>query len=129
VKTCLARDGNGYVYFKRQGDASYTEAQKVPFSVRNCAPSSGCYGNASFYEYTKDMYSAHNRWRGIIKGIRIDPADDGVAGTNRDTIAFDYIRLTRAISTSTIKSLQFQELVTRCRRWSQRNWSLPQSYG
>jgi hypothetical protein len=96
------RDGNGYIYFKRQGDVSYSEERKVFFSVNNCGPSSGCYGNAGFYEYSKDMYAAHSLWRGTITGIRIDPADNGVAGTNRDTIGFDYVRLLPVISTSAI---------------------------
>ena len=96
------RDNNGYIYFKRQGDANYSEQRKIFFRVNNCGPSAGCYGNAGFYEYTKDLYSAHDLWRGTITGIRIDPAEDGVSGTNRDTIGFDYVRLTPTISTSTI---------------------------
>ena len=96
------RDGNGYIYFKRQGDANYSEQRKIFFPVNNCGPNSGCYGNAGFYESRKDLYSAHSLWRGTITGIRIDPAEDGVSGTNRDTIGFDYVRLVPAISTSAI---------------------------
>jgi hypothetical protein len=33
------------------------------------------------------------KWTGTITGIRIDPANDGKAGTNTDSMGFDFIRL------------------------------------
>jgi hypothetical protein len=99
-----APDGNGNIYFKTQAENAFNENKKVSFSVFNCAPPSAnptvsCYGHAPFHRYFVNMAS-HQKWNGIITGIRVDPADNGVAGTNKDTIGFDYVRLEPAITTA-----------------------------
>lgn len=84
-------DGNGYVYFKTSNEPYFSETKKVAFHVSNCA----LCGNAAFLTYTVDMWQS-SRWAGQqIIGIRIDPGDNGQAGTNRDSVGFDYIRLSQ----------------------------------
>lgn len=97
-----APDGFGNIYFKTQSENAFNENKKVPFSVFNCAPPGpnptvSCYGHAPFHQYTVDM-SRHAKWTGVITGIRVDPAEDGISGTNKDTIGFDYVRLQPAIT-------------------------------
>ena len=84
-----ARDGYGSIYFKTAEDNRYTDYKRVEFYVQNCA----LCGNAPFYNYSISMAS-NPWWRGTITGIRIDPANAGQSGTNKDSIGFDYIRLT-----------------------------------
>jgi murein DD-endopeptidase MepM/ murein hydrolase activator NlpD len=96
-----ARDGNGEIFFRTQAENSYHPDKSIPFTVKHCPPGSGCYGGASFYPYSIHM-GGHQKWRGVITGIRIDPANDGVPGTNRDTVAFDFVRLAPTISAATI---------------------------
>lgn len=86
-----AQDRYGNIYFKTRSENYYSDDKRVEFTVSNCPPSS-CGGNASFA--TRSIYvGGHAKWRGVITGIRIDPANNGLAGTNKDTIGFDYIRL------------------------------------
>ena len=33
------------------------------------------------------------KWTGIVTGIRVDPSENGVQGTNKDSIGIDYIRV------------------------------------
>jgi hypothetical protein len=82
-------DRFGNVYFKTQSENFYSADKRVEFTVQNC---SLC-GNASFVTYTINM-SANSKWTGTITGIRIDPANDGKAGTNSDSVGFDFVRLT-----------------------------------
>lgn len=97
-----AVDGYGNVYFMTQSDPSYTADKRVEFAVNvvDGCPSPTCEGNAPFLEYSVDMWknpfgsqNLNEKWTGTITGIRIDPANDGRAGTNTDTVGFDYIKL------------------------------------
>lgn len=83
-----ALDGNGNLYFKTNAENYYSEDKKVSFTVSNCY----LCGNAPFYSYSVYMGS-NSKWNGIITGIRIDPAERGQGGTNADSIAIDYVRL------------------------------------
>jgi Tol biopolymer transport system component len=87
-----AQDGNGRIYFKTQASNFYSDDKSVPFPVNNCVPGA-CNGGAPFRDYSILMYGRNDKWSGTITGIRVDPADNGRAGTNVDTIGFDYIRL------------------------------------
>jgi murein DD-endopeptidase MepM/ murein hydrolase activator NlpD len=94
-----AGDQFGKIYFRTQSE-DFSETKTIPFQVHNCPPSS-CNGNAPFVDY--DIYlGANPRWTGTITGIRLDPANNGTGGTNKDSIGIDYIRLIAAISASTI---------------------------
>lgn len=35
----------------------------------------------------------NTKWTGTITGVRLDPTGNGKAGTNKDAIGIDYIRL------------------------------------
>lgn len=83
-----AIDPYGNVYFKVQGDAGFSAEKRVEFRVQNCA----LCGSAPFVYYSIDMRQDPD-WVGTIVGIRIDPANDGKANTNTDSVAFDYVRL------------------------------------
>jgi len=86
-----ALDGNGSIYFKTRTENYYSEDMKINFAVAYCPPNS-CGGNAPFYYY--NLYVGwHPKWAGTITGVRVDPANNGQGGTNKDTIGFDYIRL------------------------------------
>lgn len=91
-------DGNGYVYFRTQAHNSYSETMKVPFTASHCGAGSSCYGNAPFVNYPVKMSDSLS-WTGNITGIRIDPADTGEGGTNRDTVGFDNIGFAAPITT------------------------------
>ncbi|MDQ3802259.1 MAG: M23 family metallopeptidase [Acidobacteriota bacterium] len=83
-----AADNRGKIYFKTRVEDFYSEDKSISFTVNNC----GLCGNASFYTYT--VYAAwHLKWANTITGIRLDPAQSGTGGTNRDSIGIDYIRL------------------------------------
>lgn len=80
-------DNVGAVYFKTANENYYSEDKKLLFNVSNC---SLC-GNAGFYEYY--VSTSHGKWNGTITGLRLDPSGTGVAGTNRDSIGLDFIRV------------------------------------
>lgn len=87
-----ALDSYGSIYFRTSEENYYSEWKQVAFQppVNNC---SLC-GNAQFYEYT--IYMGNNQyWRSTITGIRVDPARNGQGGTNRDSVGFDYIRISQ----------------------------------
>lgn len=86
-----ALDGYGNIYFKTRAEDYYSPDKKIDFHVANCPPAS-CGGNAPFYYYNLHV-GWHPKWLGLITGIRVDPANDGLSGTNKDTIGFDYVRL------------------------------------
>jgi len=78
-----ATDGNGKIYFKTDSENSYNENKTITFSVIN---------NGQFYDYNINAY-LHSKWIGKITGIRIDPANAGLSGTNADTIGWSWVRL------------------------------------
>ncbi len=83
-----ALDSNGEIYFTTQADPSWNTAKRVPFTVQNCY----LCGNAGFVTYFVKM--CNNRsWTGTITGIRIDPATNGQSNTNKDSVAWDYIKV------------------------------------
>lgn len=82
-------NNHGAIYFKTDWQDRYTESKRIDFAVRNWTTS----GNARFANNLIYM-GLHPNWRGRITGIRIDPTDRGKARTNRDTIGFDYIKIT-----------------------------------
>lgn len=85
-----AVDNRGKIYFKTRVENFYSEDKSISFTVNSC----GLCGNASFYTYT--IYAAwHPKWANTITGIRLDPAQSGTGGTNRDSIGIDYIRITQ----------------------------------
>ncbi len=90
-----AGDKFGNIYFRTQAD-DYSEDKRIPFDVSNCPPSS-CNGNAPFRDYNIYLDS-NSKWAGTITGIRIDPAINGIGGTNKDSIGIDYVRLLPAVS-------------------------------
>ncbi len=45
-----------------------------------------------WYEYSISM-AENPLWKGTVTGFRIDPANNGIAGTNEDTVGFEYIRV------------------------------------
>lgn len=79
------QDNNSAVYFKTSDSPSFSEDKKINFLVTT---------GPEWYEYTILM-SGNVFWKGIITGLRIDPADYGNPDTedNTDTFGFDYIRL------------------------------------
>ena len=84
-----AIDPFGNVYFKTQSENFYSADKRVEFTVSNCSLCT----NASFVTYTVNM-TGNAKWTGTITGIRIDPANDGKAGTNTDSVGFDFVRIT-----------------------------------
>src|SRR5262249_40070986 len=84
-------DGNGYVYFKTSSEPFFSETKKVPFQVANCP----LCGTAAFVIYRIDMWQSPMWFGQQINGIRIDPGNSGQAGTNRDSVGLDYIRLSQ----------------------------------
>jgi len=82
-----ASDSIGKIYF-RTASEDYSESKSVTFVVNSC---SLC-GSAPYYEYVVSM-SVNGNWTGSITGIRVDPAQAGTAGTNRDAIGIDYVRI------------------------------------
>jgi hypothetical protein len=83
-------DDTAAVYFRTQAENFYSEDKKVVFRATNCA----LCGNAPFNGYTILM-TGNSKWTGTITGLRFDPTGSGQAGTNRDSIGIDYIRLTQ----------------------------------
>jgi len=77
-----ANDGHLVIYFKTKSEPDYKDDKMISYSIQN---------DAQWHEYS--FSSKHEKWSGIITGIRIDPADSGIAGSNKDIIKFDYIRL------------------------------------
>lgn len=91
VRINLASNGldrYGNVYFRTEYENYYSADKRVEFSVQNC---SLC-GSAGFNVYSLYM-DGHPKWAGRITGIRVDAANNGQAGTNADSIAFDYVAL------------------------------------
>jgi hypothetical protein len=82
-------DPFGNIYFRTQSENFYSSDKRVAFTVQNC---SLC-GTASFVTYTINM-NGNSKWTGTITGLRVDPANDGKAGTNTDSMGVDFIRLT-----------------------------------
>jgi murein DD-endopeptidase MepM/ murein hydrolase activator NlpD len=78
-----ASDTNGKIYFKTDISNNYSEDKSKSFTVTN---------NGTFKTYILDMNGVSN-WTGKITGIRIDPADSGVSGTNSDTVGWEWIWL------------------------------------
>lgn len=87
-----ALDGWANIYYKTQEEDYYSPEKQVGFFVNAYCPSYVCLGKASFQTYSIYM-GWQAKWRGKITGIRVDPANAGQAGTNKDTVGFDYIRL------------------------------------
>ena len=86
-----ALDGYGSINFKTRAEDYYSPDKRIDFQVAYCPPSS-CGGVAPYYYY--NLYVGwHHKWLGLITGIRVDPANNGLAGTNQDTVGFDYVRL------------------------------------
>lgn len=85
-----APDRKGTIFFKTTGaDGSYAPDKQISFDVRN--PEFAMSGNAPFNDYSIPL--THQKWTGKITGIRIDPAEAGATGTNKDSIGIDWIRL------------------------------------
>jgi murein DD-endopeptidase MepM/ murein hydrolase activator NlpD len=76
-----APDMNGKVYFKTSTSNFYSEDKSVTFWVTN---------DGVFRNYILNM-RLNNKWVGKITGVRIDPADNGIASTNVDTIGWNWI--------------------------------------
>ncbi|AKB32495.1 hypothetical protein MSSIH_1805 [Methanosarcina siciliae HI350] len=76
-------DNTGTVYFKTSESPSYGEDKKVKFTVMT---------GPGWYEYSVSM-ADNSLWEGTVTGIRIDPANNGITGTNEDTVGFEYIRV------------------------------------
>ena len=76
-----APDMNGKIYFKTSTSNFYSEDKSVAFWITN---------DGVFRNYPLDM-RVNSRWTGKITGIRIDPANSGISGTNVDTIGWKWI--------------------------------------
>jgi murein DD-endopeptidase MepM/ murein hydrolase activator NlpD len=83
-----AADANGAIYFRTQAENFFSEDKRIAFQVSTCT----LCGTAPYYTYTVTM-AGHPKWAGTITGIRLDPAQNGTAGTNTDAVGIDYIRL------------------------------------
>jgi uncharacterized protein (TIGR03437 family) len=90
VRMAVKCRGGGEIYFITAANNTYSEAQKVTFDPKPCPL---CV-SAPYQFYSIDM-SVHPRWsRGtVITGIRLDPCAAGDPGTDADSVAIDYIRL------------------------------------
>ncbi|KKH57347.1 hypothetical protein DU74_06770 [Methanosarcina mazei] len=75
-------DNVGTVYFTTSESPSYGEDKKFQFTVTT----------PGWYDYSVSM-ADNSLWEGTVTGIRIDPANNGIAGTNEDTVGFEYIRI------------------------------------
>jgi hypothetical protein len=82
-----AADPVGKIYFRTAAE-NFSEGKAVTFAVNSC---SLC-GTAPYVEYVVPM-GGNPGWIGTITGIRVDPSESGTAGTNRDAIGIDYIRI------------------------------------
>lgn len=78
-----APDRIGAIYFTTENFPNWNGNKRVPFTVLN---------DGKYYKYAIHMNSNPNWW-GTITGIRIDPANTGIAGTGSDTIGIDCIHL------------------------------------
>lgn len=83
-----AVDGRASIYFQTQSEPYFDESKRIDFSVRNC---SLC-GSAP-YEDRWVNAAAHPKWRGVVVRVRLDPANAGSGGTNRDAVGVDYVRV------------------------------------
>jgi murein DD-endopeptidase MepM/ murein hydrolase activator NlpD len=80
-----APDANGQIFFKTASENDYHPDNKtINFIVQN---------NGQFKDYSIQL--THPKWTGKITGVRIDPANAGVGGTNADTIGWHWIRLSQ----------------------------------
>jgi hypothetical protein len=84
-----ALDGSGVIYFKTAANNTYSESRKVTFTATNFC--SLC-GNAPYSDYEVNMGS-NSGWAGVITGIRLDPANNGLNGTSSDSIGLQYLML------------------------------------
>lgn len=80
-----APDTTGAIYFVTSGSPEWGEDKKVPFTVTNDGE----------YRIYPVFMAGDSQWASTITGIRIDPANNGIAGSNEDTIGFDYVRLVK----------------------------------
>lgn len=76
-------DNVGVVYFTTTESPAYGDDKKVEFTAST---------GPEWYDYSVPMVD-NSLWRGTVTGIRIDPANNGIAGTNEDTVGFEYIRV------------------------------------
>ncbi|KKG34444.1 hypothetical protein DU38_18090 [Methanosarcina mazei] len=76
-------DNIGAVYFITTESPAYGDDKKVEFTVST---------GPGWYDYSVSM-ADNSLWEGTVTGIRIDPANNGIAGTNEDTVGFEYIRI------------------------------------
>jgi hypothetical protein len=78
-----APDGTGKIYFTTKDSPVYGDDKYIQFQVTN---------DGNWKTYTVSM-AGHSLWKGIITGLRIDPALAGKPGTdNTDIIGFDWIK-------------------------------------
>ena len=78
-----APDDTGAIYFTTSDSPVYSDNKKIEFSVKT---------GSEWHTYRIYM-AGHPFWNGQITGIRVDPANNGVPGTDQDTVGFDYIKL------------------------------------
>ena len=91
LNICMASnapDGVGAVYFITSDSPEWGEDKKVDFTITN---------DGEYYEYS--VFLGNNaHWEGTITGIRIDPAEHGISGSDEDTIGFEHITLCPDVS-------------------------------
>ncbi|AKB72576.1 hypothetical protein DU52_12945 [Methanosarcina mazei] len=80
-------DNVGTVYFTTSESPSYGEDKKFQFTVTT----------PGWYDYSVSM-ADNSLWEGTVTGIRIDPANNGITGTNEDTVGFEYITYFRQVT-------------------------------
>nr|QNO44579.1 endolytic peptidoglycan transglycosylase RlpA [Methanosarcinales archaeon ANME-2c ERB4]QNO44989.1 endolytic peptidoglycan transglycosylase RlpA [Methanosarcinales archaeon ANME-2c ERB4]QNO45067.1 endolytic peptidoglycan transglycosylase RlpA [Methanosarcinales archaeon ANME-2c ERB4] len=78
-----APDGVGAIYFTTSNPPEFSESKKVDFNVNN---------DGNWHDYSI-FVGSQPLWTGTITGIRIDPANNGRAGGEVDSIGFDHIRV------------------------------------
>ncbi|HJH29448.1 MAG TPA: hypothetical protein C5S51_07125 [Methanosarcinaceae archaeon] len=78
-------DGTGAIYFETVDSPGFSEDKKVDFAVIT---------GTEWHEYSIPM-SGNAFWKGVVTGLRIDPANYGNPTENDsgDAFGFDYIRL------------------------------------
>lgn len=81
-----APDIKGQIFFKTASENAYNEDKRIDFDVQN---------NGQFKDYSIHV-GGHDKWKGKITGVRIDPATNGKSGTNADTIGWHWIRLSQS---------------------------------
>ncbi|AKB75160.1 Phage protein [Methanosarcina lacustris Z-7289] len=76
-------DNIGTVYFTTAESPVYGEDKKVGFTATT---------GPAWYDYSVSM-AQNPLWKGAVTGIRINPANNGIANTNEDTVGFEYIKV------------------------------------